>query len=549
MRFRPAIAALLIIVPSFAFALDYDTNVERYTDGEVFTRSEKVSVNLLTELGAVQGYPDGTYRPNRQLNRAEFLKIVLLSHPEAADAVDATIPWDCFPDVHSGDWFAASVCYAKERGIVGGYPDGTFKPAQSVNYAEALKMLAEVYDYPLDKRDGDSWYDPYVRVARDRGTALDGVVGAGQFITRGQMARLAAAFRAEDENELEAFRMEERGVRSSSSSASSISSVASPSSASSASSSSSTASDPGFPAVSHILMFGTMTPALLQGTFTSPSEDVYVRIPELVLRREIKSIDTLYLIDEDGNEIMPLELATANNVDKKIWRWEGTGSYVLPKGQPVILGIRALLKPRGEATLKELWEVDQFRISTTAVANGTSYELVPSATKFPMHQTTQGRITSVTNPDEATGSLPWGSNRKIASFVFTGVTATGGQVGLSSLTFSVLSSGVKLSNLRIGDASEVNSRQCSTDPAVPNTIACDVLPPSLADLTSAPQTLSVFATVTLTGASPANVQLMLDDPGTIGQLGAVKWNDGAGEYLWTDLPKPIAAGTRWTVEP
>ena len=52
---------------------------------------------------------------------------------------------NCFTDVAT-DWYAKYVCYAKEQGWVSGYDDGTFKPAQTVNKVEAAKMIVNAYD-------------------------------------------------------------------------------------------------------------------------------------------------------------------------------------------------------------------------------------------------------------------------------------------------------------------------------------------------------------------------------------------------------------------
>lgn len=56
---------------------------------------------------------------------------------------------DCFTDV-STDWYAKYVCYAKEQGWVSGYDDGTFKPAQVVNKVEAAKMIVGAYTLDPD---------------------------------------------------------------------------------------------------------------------------------------------------------------------------------------------------------------------------------------------------------------------------------------------------------------------------------------------------------------------------------------------------------------
>jgi V8-like Glu-specific endopeptidase len=58
---------------------------------------------------------------------------------------DENIYKNCFPDVKA-DWYAKYVCFAKEQGWVSGYPDSTFKPGNFVNKAEALKMLLETFE-------------------------------------------------------------------------------------------------------------------------------------------------------------------------------------------------------------------------------------------------------------------------------------------------------------------------------------------------------------------------------------------------------------------
>jgi hypothetical protein len=125
-------------------------------------------IQNLYEMGVINGYPDGTFRPEGDLNRAELLKIVMLS----AQIEPVGLLKDCFNDVKD-EWFAEYVCMAKERGWVQGYADGTFKPGQIVNRVEALKMLLEVYNVELIAPgyqrfvdiDLAAWYAKYIVTA------------------------------------------------------------------------------------------------------------------------------------------------------------------------------------------------------------------------------------------------------------------------------------------------------------------------------------------------------------------------------------------------
>jgi len=124
---------VVLLLPAAASALSFIDQSSDYADAELFSQPESAGISVLTELGAVGGYANRTYRPSRVVNRAEFLKIVLRSHPGAPVSDDDA--GNCFPDVGQWDWFSKYVCYAKAHGIIGGYPDGTFAPGNSVNYA------------------------------------------------------------------------------------------------------------------------------------------------------------------------------------------------------------------------------------------------------------------------------------------------------------------------------------------------------------------------------------------------------------------------------
>ncbi len=95
------------------------------------------AIKYLKDNDIIGGYSDGTFRPNQTVNRAEALKMLML-----AFNVDVGGPFQMeFNDVDEGAWYASTLSTAVARGIVKGYADGTFKPANMVNRAEYLKIL------------------------------------------------------------------------------------------------------------------------------------------------------------------------------------------------------------------------------------------------------------------------------------------------------------------------------------------------------------------------------------------------------------------------
>lgn len=132
-------------------------------------------ISTLIEAGILSGYPDGTFKPERTINRAEALKIIFAAKGYSSDgAVDVV-----FPDVPRGQWYFMVVGIAKSAGIISGYPDGTFRPGQEVNRAEFVKMTMQAQRTLLvadedaalkhySDLDSSQWYMPYIAYALEK---------------------------------------------------------------------------------------------------------------------------------------------------------------------------------------------------------------------------------------------------------------------------------------------------------------------------------------------------------------------------------------------
>jgi hypothetical protein len=545
-----------ISLPVLTFALDYHDATSQYGDAP-FSKPEAAAISVLTNLGAIGGNPDGKFHPERTINRAEFLKMLYLSNNTlTAASADAA---SCFPDVSKEAWFSRYVCLAKKRDAVKGYPDGLFHPERSVNYVEALKMTAELFSYgSVSSGTHEAWYMPYVRDAESRGLLLPLSLSYDAFLTRGQVARLIASFRAFSDGELAQYRALEKGKmlssssmassvsNSSLSSSSSSSSVSSVASSSLSSSSSSVSRVPLLPVTSHFLMLGERTQPIVGIKVFADKEAVFMRSVKVTLDRKVESFDILFLVDEAGTQIGQITLDHVYDNTDKTWRGFFTDStYRIPKGQEVVLAVEARMKERNKGGVSgELVKPQLLEITVQGEDSGSSYTTNTYNSVPPQHQTTQGKIVSVANALSETDSLPVGTNQLLAGFTFTGSHVADTSLRLRELEFQISkSSSVSVRNWQLGTNDSSDRVLCTVNDQV---VTCSTISPELGTLTSGPRTLRLFGDVTLEpGASQYFLQVSLNQPGTIGQNGAIRWNDGSSDFVWTELTAPIARSTRF----
>lgn len=160
------------------------------------------AVEYLKEKGVISGYKDGTFQPDKTINRAEALKMVMLAINEKLDS-DYKLN---FPDVSEKDWFFEFVRKASEIKIVEGYPDGSFKPENTINLAESLKVVLIAFNATLSTSlsndpypdvPKDIWYGKYADYGKLKEliwTLDDGKLHAERNINRGDFAELIYRF-------------------------------------------------------------------------------------------------------------------------------------------------------------------------------------------------------------------------------------------------------------------------------------------------------------------------------------------------------------------
>ena len=131
-----------------------------------FTDSDELSgeqyeeaVNVMSEMGIIDGYSDGDFRPQGTLTRGAAAKIIacmMLGKTTAEALGTSAAP---FKDVPVGSTFAGYIAYCVESGLIDGYADGTFRPQNTLTGFAFLKMLLTAlgYDSTIEGYTGPNW--------------------------------------------------------------------------------------------------------------------------------------------------------------------------------------------------------------------------------------------------------------------------------------------------------------------------------------------------------------------------------------------------------
>ncbi|MBQ3641334.1 S-layer homology domain-containing protein, partial [bacterium] len=113
-------------------------------------------INKLTTNDILAGYPNGNFKPNTAISRAEMATMVVKGF-----GLDSCSSSTHFSDVPSSHWASRSIASAVDNGMMAGYPNNTFKPNQSITRAEVYSILAKNINCPMDECRADEILSQY----------------------------------------------------------------------------------------------------------------------------------------------------------------------------------------------------------------------------------------------------------------------------------------------------------------------------------------------------------------------------------------------------
>ncbi|KPQ32948.1 MAG: S-layer homology domain [Phormidesmis priestleyi Ana] len=123
----------------------------------------KDCVNRLSASRQISGYPNGQFRPEAQVTRAEFAVLMLNSFPTLIQSTPQLTR--SFRDVRRDYWAYWALQTAYQKGIFVGYPDGTMRPDRSISRVEAIATLVSLVNRTNDVYDA-GFYPSYSMLMR-----------------------------------------------------------------------------------------------------------------------------------------------------------------------------------------------------------------------------------------------------------------------------------------------------------------------------------------------------------------------------------------------
>ena len=144
-----------------------------FTDSADFKVKTEV-VDTLVQLGVINGYTDGSFKPNDTVTRAEMAKMIYVLRTGNSDASAYNNDKTTFTDIN-GHWARGYIKYCQSLGIIAGKSNTKFVPNEKVSAQEAAKMLLVTLGYDAQKAGlvGTGWASKTNALADEAGLLED----------------------------------------------------------------------------------------------------------------------------------------------------------------------------------------------------------------------------------------------------------------------------------------------------------------------------------------------------------------------------------------
>ena len=181
-----SIAMVVCLAPTMAFAATTNAAQSNAAYSDIEGKACEGAVNVLSALKVVDGFTDGTYKPEQTVTRAQMAKLIVT----ALGVADyATAKTSKYTDMGAATWAIPYVEYASNLNIVNGVGNSKFNPNGLVTYEQAATMIVRALGYTDQcKEMNGTWPAIYVQKGMALGIFEDVVNGGANGANRGDIA-------------------------------------------------------------------------------------------------------------------------------------------------------------------------------------------------------------------------------------------------------------------------------------------------------------------------------------------------------------------------
>ena len=149
MRNLKKVLSLVLCVAMMLSVMVMSTGAASFTDQDEFSENYAEAAEVLTGMGVINGYEDGSFQPKDNITRAEVAAMI---YRVATGDVDSGHPGmtagaNYFTDVSEDDWYAGYVNYCADAGYIKGFEDNTFRADENVTGYQVLAMILRAVGY------------------------------------------------------------------------------------------------------------------------------------------------------------------------------------------------------------------------------------------------------------------------------------------------------------------------------------------------------------------------------------------------------------------
>ena len=179
---RKIMISILMLILILATPL----SVNAFTD--VGQNPYEEAIDSLSNSGVIEGFPDGTFKPDQAVNRAQFAAMVT-RYLGVSESTLASFSNSSFKDMAGYYWAAPYLAYCQQEKIMLGDGKGNAMPGRTISYDEAITMVIRALDLEKDLDEELEWPASYLKLAKEIGLT-NGITDGLKSTNRGVAAQL-----------------------------------------------------------------------------------------------------------------------------------------------------------------------------------------------------------------------------------------------------------------------------------------------------------------------------------------------------------------------